>query len=490
MTSALTASTIIPKPRVLVLCFDGTSNQYSSDNTNVVQFYSLLNKEHTAEQITYYQAGIGTYLNPGVVSPMFQWGAKVLDLAIACFLDAHVRDGYRFLMRNYKPGDKICLFGFSRGSYTVRALAGLLYKIGLLPRDNEEQIPFAYKLYKRTDDEGVRLAAGFKATFCRAVIVDYVGVWDTVASVGVVYGRNLPFTTSNAAIKVFRHALSLDERRSKFQPNVYHRPAPSKKAAELDPEHATPMPTQVDTICPPSKPSEPETIWKKTMRRLGRHPSKAGPPSKEKPPPIATELAPTVNCDVNETWFAGGHSDVGGGAVDNSVVHSLSDIPLRWMIRQVVLSQVGILFDPEALVRADIDIAAISQFVQAAPVASSPSSLGGHVQTKLDAFTAKKHPRDSVESSITDQGQDSLQPIHDAVKNPIWWILEVVPMRYSWQDTDGTWHRKWGINFGKGREVHSTNPRFHVSVKERMDDPELNYVPKAKWAKGSEVYVE
>jgi len=424
---------------------------------------------------------------------MFQWGAKILDLAIAWYLDAHVRDGYRFLMQNYKPGDKICLFGFSRGSYTARALAGLLYKIGLLPRDNEEQIPFAYKLYTRTDDEGVRLAAGFKETFCRAVIVDFVGVWDTVASVGVVYGRNLPFTSSNAAIKVFRHALSLDERRSKFQPNMYHRTAPSKKAAELDPEHASPAPTQIDTIGPPCKPREPKTIWKTTVRRLGKQRGKAGSPSKERASPSDTEPesepAPAITCDVNETWFAGCHSDVGGGAVDNSVVLSLSDIPLRWMIRQVVLSQVGILFDPEALVRADIDIAAISQFIEAAPVAS-PSSSGEHVQTKIDAFTVTKNVRDSVESSITDRGQDSLQPIHDALKNPLWWILEVVPMRYSWQDADGTWHRKWGINFGKGRTIHSTNPRFHVSVKERMDDPGLKYVPKAKWTKGTEVYVE
>lgn len=57
----------------------------------------------------------------------------------------------------------------------------------------------------------MRLAAGFKETFCRSVAIDFVGVWDTVASVGVLYGRNLPFTSSNAAIKVFRHALSLDE---------------------------------------------------------------------------------------------------------------------------------------------------------------------------------------------------------------------------------------------------------------------------------------
>ena len=116
-------------------------------------------------------------------------------------------------MQNYRQGDKICLFGrwsfpnptqaihlitmsgFSRGAYTARALAGLLFKvcaagelktksklkvstqIGLLPRDNEEQIPFAYRLYQRTDKLGCQLAAGYKQTFCTPVTIDFVGVW-------------------------------------------------------------------------------------------------------------------------------------------------------------------------------------------------------------------------------------------------------------------------------------------------------------------------
>jgi len=102
-------------------------------------------------------------------------------------------------------------------------------QIGLLPRDNEEQVPFAYRLYKRTDKVGCQLAAGYKRTFCTPVTIDFVGVWyaplafiilvsvltslyrDTVASVGLLYGRNLPFTMSNEAVRVFRHALSLDE---------------------------------------------------------------------------------------------------------------------------------------------------------------------------------------------------------------------------------------------------------------------------------------
>lgn len=157
------------------------------------------------------------------MSPLFEWVAKIADEAVAWYLNEHVMDGYRFLMQNYRAGDRICMFGFSRGAYTARALAGMLYKVGPLPRDNQEQILFAYKLYKQDDEAGMELSTGFKHTFCRNVQTEFMGVWDTVASVGVVMGRTLPFTTSNRAIKTFRHAISLDEHRSRFRPNLFHR---------------------------------------------------------------------------------------------------------------------------------------------------------------------------------------------------------------------------------------------------------------------------
>ncbi|KAJ7078613.1 hypothetical protein B0H15DRAFT_535847 [Mycena belliarum] len=195
--------------RTLVLCFDGTSDQYDGYNTNVVKLFGLLQKDDFREQLCYYQSGIGTYLTPGVVSPIFEWGAKILDEAFAIYLNTHVMDGYRFLMENYHRGDKICIFGFSRGAYTARALAGMLHKVGLLPRDNQEQIPFAFKMYQKTSAAGIELTAGYKQTFCQAVTVEFLGVWDTVASVGVLMGRSLPFTSANDSIKTFRHAVSL-----------------------------------------------------------------------------------------------------------------------------------------------------------------------------------------------------------------------------------------------------------------------------------------
>ncbi|KAH9854309.1 hypothetical protein C2E23DRAFT_775632 [Lenzites betulinus] len=209
--------------RTLVLCFDGTGDQFDSDNSNVVKFFSLLKKDDRREQMVYYQTGIGTYTTPQVTTTLGRALSKTLDEMVAWNLDAHVMSGYEFLMQNYEAGDKICLFGFSRGAYTARALAGMLHKIGLLPPDNFQQIPFAYKMYSRTDELGWKQSTAFKKAFCIDVNIEFIGVWDTVCSVGVIPHR-LPFTTSNTTIRTFRHALSLDERRSKFKANHYNHP--------------------------------------------------------------------------------------------------------------------------------------------------------------------------------------------------------------------------------------------------------------------------
>ncbi|TFK23045.1 hypothetical protein FA15DRAFT_670876 [Coprinopsis marcescibilis] len=450
------------RSRTLVLCFDGTSNEYDADNTNVVKLFALLKKDDFDQQLCYYQAGVGTWFEPGVVSPLFHWGAKMLDLAFAWYLDNHVMEGYRFLMDNYRTGDRICIFGFSRGAYTARALAGFLYKCGVLPRGNQAQVPFAYKLYKREDQEGIELCTGFKQTYSQDVKIEFMGVWDTVASVGVFIKRTLPFTNSNRSIKTFRHALALDERRTKFQPNYYHRPSPTEETASLDPEHASApagsrkqgsysdtSTLSVDDEVPqcqffgriPSYPKSPKNIQRPRAPAIPRAIS-----------PEEMEEGPMD--DVLEVWFTGCHSDVGGGSVHNSQVRNLGNISLRWMVREILASGCGIKFDSEALARANI--------------------------------------RGSLEPSaselILDDG-DALQPIHDELKTrKIWWVLEVVPLHRVWQDKMGVWRQNTGSNLGKGRKIPDEEPNFHITVQKRMRS-HLDYRPRARWFPGSETYV-
>ena len=211
--------------RKLVLCLDGTNNKYKKDNTNVLKMYALVDRTQ-ADQLAYYQTGIGTAAAPGLFTRAGKWISKQLDLAIAFLLKEHVTEAYRFLMNFYKDGDEIFIFGFSRGAYTARALAAMLYKVGLLSQGNNELIPFAWDIFKKERDE--KLYTGFRHTFCRKVQVRFLGVWDTVSSVGWMWDpKYLQFTQYNPIVQTFRHAVSLDERRAYFPQNLWtnHPPA-------------------------------------------------------------------------------------------------------------------------------------------------------------------------------------------------------------------------------------------------------------------------
>lgn len=198
--------------RTLIICLDGTGDQFDDDNSNVVNFVACLKKDNP-QQVTYYQSGIGTYNEQGLRNGI----AAAIDMSVGSGLGIHVKDAYRFLMQNYREGDRICLFGFSRGSYTVRCLAGMLHKVGLLPAHNRAQINFAYNFYKNDTPEGWHMSREFKKTFCADVNVYFIGVWDCVASVGFI-PRKLPLSKSPTNnIEYFRHAMALDEHRSKFK---------------------------------------------------------------------------------------------------------------------------------------------------------------------------------------------------------------------------------------------------------------------------------
>lgn len=112
------------------------------------------------------------------------------------------------------------------------------------------------------------------------------------------------------------------------------------------------------------------------------------------------------------------NTDVGGGAVPNTTTDSLADIPLRWMVREALNASCALQFDPDALTRANINLDL------------EPS------QAELELDLA-----------------DAVEPLHDELKlDPLWWLLEIVPLSYSWQDAQGVWHREWRyvMGFGSG----------------------------------------
>ncbi|KIP04937.1 hypothetical protein PHLGIDRAFT_75091 [Phlebiopsis gigantea 11061_1 CR5-6] len=434
--------------RTLVLCFDGTGDQFDADNSNVVQFFSMLKKDDRKQQMVYYQAGIGTYTSPQVATPLMAKLSKTLDAMVAWNLDAHVMDGYEFLMQNYEAGDKICIFGFSRGAYTAQALAGMVHKVGLLPAHNYQQVPFAYKMYTRTSATGWAQSTLFKKTFSIDVDVEFVGVWDTVCSVGLV-GRRLPFTTSNTSVKTFRHAVSLDERRAKFRANLFNRPRAQERALGTHPG---------------DMPKAGQIEERQTQKDLERQ--------------FGQQEATQLETDVKEVWFAGCHCDVGGGSVPNMTHHNLARIPLRWMVRQCFLADTGIRFHAARLRGIGLDPGALYPTVR-----ERPEGLYLRPGTTVPDGGAGARLSEEEEDLA-----DALCPIYDQLAlRRGWWALEVVPLRHRVQLEDDSWVSERTMNLGRGRVVPNQRVQgvhVHRSVKMRMEADGLRggrYTPRAKF---------
>ena len=284
------------EPRNIVLCFDGTNNEFGPENTNVVRLVQSLGRDES-RQLIYYDPGVGTLPEPGAFSWLQKKLSEILGLAFGAGLGWKVQEAYKYLMANWRPGDRVYLFGFSRGAYTARVLAGFLHAIGLLPRGNVNLVPYAFRLYaasrsRRSKPEYWKLVDGFRHTFARETAspddrrrfpIHFVGVWDTVSTVGWIWNpKTFVFTTiSNTSVESFRHAVSIDERRCFFRQNLFNPPINGN--GEVPP-------------IPPGR-------------------------------------------DVVEHWFSGVHSDVGGGYPDPDnpdggpkVPCGLWRLPFTWIV--------------------------------------------------------------------------------------------------------------------------------------------------------------
>lgn len=279
--------------RRIVICCDGTSDQFGPTKTNVLRLVRLL-KTDESTQIIHYEPGVGTLPEPGYVTPLMQKWSIVAGLAFGAGLQQDVQDLYSYLMDVWEPGDEVYLFGFSRGAYTVRVLAGMLHSLGLLERGNQNLVPYAMRLFRsvRTGSSETpslrsdywELCDQFRSTFARPVPlpddgdnrrfpIRFLGAFDTVSSVGWVWEpATFPFTAQNPSVKCVRHAVSIDERRWFFRQNLF------------------------------------------TLEK---------------------------DRDIQERWLAGSHGDVGGGYAEN--FGQVWRNSLNWMIEQA--SHSGLEFD-------------------------------------------------------------------------------------------------------------------------------------------------
>ena len=255
-------------PCTHVVLLDGTmSSLRRGHETNIGLTYRLLSELPPSAHVT-------VYYEPGI-----QWRGlkRSLEVVAGIGINRQIKRSYLFLARNYQPGDRIILMGYSRGAFAVRSLAGLIDKLGLMraAQINEETMARLYKLYE-TDPDGPG-AHAFHAARCHdRVQITMMGVYDTVRALGLrwpVLWRLAPqshaFHTHQLGPSILSgcHALALDETRDAYAP----------------------------------------VLW---------------------------DVAPDRQGDIVQMWFRGTHGDVGGNLGDLHGSRPLSNIPLVWMLEQ------------------------------------------------------------------------------------------------------------------------------------------------------------
>ncbi|MGC5167195.1 DUF2235 domain-containing protein [Luteimicrobium sp. DT211] len=252
----------------LVVCCDGTwGSPVSASVTNIEKIARAVRTDKPVDgvqQMVFYIGGVGArgYLADKVLGGAWGYG-----------ITTNVVEGYRVIAMNYDPGDEIFVFGFSRGAYTARSVAGMIASVGLLRPDAllRDGLAKAEQAYRDYGPDGRARRAAFKAASCYdSTPLAFLGVFDTVGALGV----PLPFlrkakfhdVSLSASVRCARQALSIDDRRIKFEPSLWEVP-------------------------------------------VGEPPGR-----------------------VKQVWFPGSHSEVGGGTAHRG----LSDVALRWMVGEAV----------------------------------------------------------------------------------------------------------------------------------------------------------
>lgn len=265
----------------LIVCCDGTWNwpDQKGNPTNVVKLTRAIlpTAADGTIQTVFYDTGVGT-------------GNRLDRIAgglLGAGLGENVKQAYAALALNYAPGDEVYFFGFSRGAFTVRSLGGLIGLVGILDKRHLDKFNHAWDYYRtppprRTPRQREKFRRRFGDAPPRPMRIDFIGVWDTVGALGIPFGplrfvgkRKFQFHNTNLGDNVARayQALAIDERRRVFAPAVWKR----------------------------------EAGIEDRLRAYG----------------IDDQV-------IEQTWFAGAHSNVGGGYPDTG----LSDIAFVWMARK------------------------------------------------------------------------------------------------------------------------------------------------------------
>ncbi|SFT75295.1 DUF2235 domain-containing protein [Sedimentitalea nanhaiensis] len=275
--------------RKLIVCLDGTGNEVEKHESNILRLYKCL--KHDENQLVYYEPGVGTLSTRPFARTLFQTPKRILGLMVGLGLESNVLRAYEFLCRNYREGDRLYFFGYSRGAYTARVLAGFLNDFGLVAPHELHLIGPVFRAYRRLRNDGPReqfepLRISEQFFHIRRVPIRFLGLFDTVSSLirikpqmgtFIEYGTHSS-VDENPSVRAVRHALSIDERRRFFGVQM----------------------------------------WKEGQDYHGtRFRSKTNPPKQ----------------DVKQVWFSGTHTDIAGSVSEKEA--GLTKITMCWMRQEL-----------------------------------------------------------------------------------------------------------------------------------------------------------
>ena len=281
----MTDTRVTDSGKNIVVFSDGTGQEGGEgNNTNVYKLFNMI-EDRTKAQIAFYDAGIGI-------------GWRKLSAMSGMGITKNILECYQFISDHYQCGDRIFLFGFSRGATTVRSLAGFISRFGILPHSRPDLARKAWKIYETSDEDGREKSAKefLKRNATTWCIVDFLGVWDTVKALG------LPNKAIDAVLNQISPHSFHDLKLSKCVQHAYH-------ALSIDEDRDDFQPT----------PWQTEENGKSLLGKVYTDPRDGD---------ASEQVGKNRKQTVKQVWFCGVHTDVGGGYKDSG----LSDISLAWMI--------------------------------------------------------------------------------------------------------------------------------------------------------------
>lgn len=253
-----------PESRRLILCLDGTWNSTANEQeredhskvfrpTNTLKLARAILPMADRQQLAYYDIGVGSLAQyTGIANRLLFKADRILGGAWGAGFEGNVEDALHFLNLNYLPGDEVFIFGFSRGAATARAVTRFLeWSGGLLPKKDAYYFPFFFREYIQSHGDPQAMTRLLDATNARRtstnrtpihfdpITVQYLGVWDTVLSLGSRFkatgettspaGRSFHAGKAPAVcVRNARQALAIDERRFDFRPEVWSEQRPGQ----------------------------------------------------------------------------------------------------------------------------------------------------------------------------------------------------------------------------------------------------------------------